>query len=181
MNTETALSTAEDLSPDSIEPIVREILIIVALVALLGIASLLPGTGIELPGTTISIGDLIIAGASLGIVASLIWVGPKLRTVAERVLIGPPRVLSDVGSIARNLALFTAVLVAHWGFEPVLRPLLEIGWLYDAGFLVLALIPLGIVAYRVYTSLDPLTTFLTDRLLGTQSQNGTPTEENDWS
>lgn len=166
MNTDCTLSKADDISPDAIEPIVRETLVVLALIAFMGIASLLPGTGMELPSTAISVGDLVVAAGSLGIVASLIWVGPKLRTVAERILDGPASVVRDVGSIARNLALFAAVLVAHWGFSAVLRPLIEVEWLYDAVFLLVALVPLGLVAYRVYTSLEPLTTFVTRRLVG---------------
>lgn len=161
------ISRVTDIRPETVHPIIREVLIVLSMLTIMGLAMLLPGTGHEIPGTPVSIGDLIIALGSLGIVASLIWIGPDVREMIVSNLAGPADVIDDAASIVRNLAVFAAVLVAHWGLSPVLVPLMEPAWVYDIGFLVLAVVPLSIVAYRLYTSLDPLSEFVTTELLGT--------------
>lgn len=75
MNTDSTLSTTGDFSPDTSEAIVREATISFAIGLFSGLASLLPGTGIEITGTDISVGEVVVAAGSLGIVGSLVWVG----------------------------------------------------------------------------------------------------------
>jgi hypothetical protein len=140
-------------------------LIVAALIAFTALGLLLPGTRYEILATGIAIGDLIVAAGSLGIVSTLIWAGPEIRNCVVESLAGPTEVVEDAAAIARYLVVFVAVLIAHWGFAPVLGPLLELPWAYDLGFLLLALIPLAVVAYRLYNSLDPLATLVTDGLV----------------
>lgn len=179
------VSTADSPRADTVKPIVREAIVILGMVAFMALGSILPGTGQEIPGTAISIGDLVVGAGSLGIVGSLLWAGPKLREMVLTNLEGPADALGDAASILRNLAVFVAVLVAHWGFAPVLLPLLESRWAWDTGFLLFALVPLGVMAYRVYHSLDPLSAFLTAELLGeSDGRSGEPTgpsDEGGWS
>lgn len=183
MSRNSRVSTTERPRPDTVEPIVRESIIVLGMVAFIALGSILPGTGQEIPGTAISIGDLVLGFGSLGIVGSLLWAGPKLREMVVTNLEGPADVVGDAASIVRNLAAFAAVLVAHWGFAPVLVPLLGSAWAWDTGFLLLALVPIGVMAYRLYHSLDPLAAFLTDELLG-EGRSGEPTAPSDdggWS
>ena len=150
---------------DTLRPLVREALIVLALVAFTGLGLLLPGTGQALPGTEIEIGDLVVAAGAVGIVGTLLYAGPQLRSAVVDSLAGPTPVVEDAASIARNLVAFLAVLVAHWGLEPVLVPLLELPWAYDLGFLLIAFVPLAVIAYRLYTSIDPLATLVTEGLV----------------
>ncbi len=171
------LARAGPLSTDTLTPLVREALIVVALVAFVGLGLLLPGTGQDIPGTGIELGHLVVAAGTVGIVGTLIWAGPQIRTAVVDALSGPSRVVEDAASIVRNLVAFAAVLIAHWGLEPVLVPLLELPWAYDLGFLLIALVPLGVIAYRLYTSLDPLAAFVTDGLVNRGGTDHSVTEE----
>jgi hypothetical protein len=179
------ISRAAEIRPETVQPIIRELLIVISMLTIMGLAMLMPGTGQEIPGTPVSVGDLIIALGSLGIVGSLIWIGPKLREMIVSNLEGSSEVIHDAASIVRNLAVFAAVLVAHWGFSPVLVPLLEVTWIYDVGFLVLAIIPIAVIAYRLYNSLDPLSEFLTNELIGEPEgqypESNDPNNEDGWS
>lgn len=179
------VTTTDSLRADTVKPIVREVLVILAMVAFIAVGSILPGTGQEIPGTAISIADLVVGLGSLGIVGSLLWAGPKLREMVRTNLEGPEAVLDDAASIVRYSAVFVAVLVAHWGFAPVLVPILDSAWAWDTGFLLLVLVPLGVIAYRVYNSLDPLATFLTAELVGDSEGSSMeptePSEDGGWS
>lgn len=185
MSRNTTISTADTLRVDTVQSIVREAIVILGFVAFMMLGMILPGTGQEIPGTAISIADIVIGLGSLGIVGSLIWAGPKLRAMVVANLEGPDGVLSDAASIVRYLAVFVAVLVAHWGFAPVLVPILGSAWAWDTGFLLLALVPIGVMAYRLYHSLDPLATFLTAELVGDSEGRSTeptaPSEDGGWS
>lgn len=176
MNDQPFVTTATEIRSETVQPIIREAMIVIAMVAIVGLALMLPGTGQDIPGTVVTIGDLILALGSLGIATSLIWIGPNLREMVVSNLEGSSDVINDAASIVRNLAVFAAVLVVHWGFAPVILPLVRANWVYDTGFLLLALVPLGVIAYRLYTSLDPLSEFLTTELLATSE---VPTEEYD--
>lgn len=136
-----------------------------ALVAFMALGLLLPGAGQAVPGTGIEIGNLVVAAGTVGIVGTLIWAGPEIRAAVVDALSGPTAVVEDAASIARNLVAFAAVLIAHWGLAPVLVPLLELPWAYDLGFLLIALVPLAVIAFRLYASLDPLVAFVTERLV----------------
>lgn len=171
------LARARPLSRDRLAPIVREAVIVAALIAFIGLGLLLPGADQELPGTGIAIADLVVAAGTVGIVGTLIWAGPALRSAVVDSLTGPPPVVEDVASIARNLVVFAAVLIAHWGLGSVLLPLLQVPWAYDLGFLLIALVPLAVIAYRLYTSLDPIVAFVTDGLVdGEGDESGVNTE-----
>ncbi|MHB9287484.1 hypothetical protein ACKVMT_10670 [Halobacteriales archaeon Cl-PHB] len=166
MDTDRSIRLADEIVPATVKQVVREALVVLGLLGAMALGTVLPGTGHELPGTAVSLGDTVVMLSSLGIVATLVWTGPKLRELVITNLDGPTDAVRDAASVVRNLLRFVAVLVAHWGFAPVFRPLLEAEWLYDLGFLVLAVVPLGLVAYRFYQSLDPLAEFVTSELLG---------------
>lgn len=166
MKHRTTVTTAETIRADTVKPVIREGIIIVGMFLFVFLGSTLPGTGREIPGTAVSIGDLVVTFGALGIVGSIIYAGPKLRELVITNLDGPEAVVSDAASIVRNAALVVAIMAAHVGFAPVLVPLLGVGWWYDVAFLLLVLVPIGVIAYRLYRSLDPLAAFLTEVILG---------------
>jgi hypothetical protein len=171
------LARAGSISTDTLAPIVREAVIVAALLSFMGLGLLLPAVGQEFPGTGIAIADIVVAAGTVGIVGTLIWAGPAIRSAVVASLTGPPQVLEDAASIARNLVVFAAVLIAHWGLGPVLRPVLQVPWAYDMGFLLIAIVPLAVIAYRLYTSLDPIVAFVTDGLVNGDSEESSVSTE----
>ncbi len=160
MNNDTPLRVTDDIDPETVKPLVREGLIILGLVGVMLLGVLLPGTARELPGTAVTIGGLVTALGTLGIVVSVIVGAPMLREAIQSLLIGPSKVVRATARIGQYLVIFLAVVVAYQGFAPVLRPLLAVQWVYDLAFFVLALVPLGFIAYHFYHVLDPLVEFL---------------------
>lgn len=153
------------LPTETLAPVVREAIVIFALVAFMGLGLFLPGTDQVLPGTDIAVADLIVAAGTVGIVGTLIWAGPAVRDLVESSLEGPSTVVADAAAVARYLLVFLAVLIAHWGLEAIIVPLLDISWTYDLIFFLLAVAPLAVIAYHVYSCLDPLTNFVMERLV----------------
>lgn len=167
------LTMTDEITPDIVQPVVREGVVIFGIIGFMALGLLLPGTGRELPGTEVAIGDVVIGLGTLGIVGSLLYAAPKLREFVVATLEGSSAIVSDAAAIVQYVVGFVAVLIAHQGFAPVLVPLIESAWAYDLAFLLFALIPLGVIAYRFSRSLDPLTQFLTTEIVGTESVQST--------
>lgn len=176
MPNDTHLALTDEISPDTVKPVVREGIFLLGMIGLLLLGSILPATGRTLPGTDIAVGDAVVGIATLGIVASLLYAAPMLRDLIETSLEGPADIIADIASIGQYVMVFVAVLMAHQGFAPVLIPIIDVNWIYDLAFLLIALIPLSLIAYRFHGVLDPLAQFLTDELLGTDRKHGTKTE-----
>lgn len=167
------LTMTDEITPDVVQPVIREGVIILGILGFIVLGLLLPGTGREIPGTAVAIGDLVIGIGTLGIVGSLLYAAPKLRELVVAALEGSSTIVSDAGAIVQYLVVFVAVLIAHQGFAPALVPLIGVGWGYDLAFFLFALVPLGVIAYRFYQSLDPLAQFLTTEILGTTTVQST--------
>lgn len=147
----------DEINPAAVQPIIREGIIILGMLGFTVLGLLLPGTARELPGTDVAFGDLVIGIGTLGIVASLLYAAPTLNDLVEGSLAGNSAVVADAASIVQYLVVFVAILIAHQGFAPVIFPLIDVIWAYDLAFLLIALIPLGVVAHRFHHPLDPLT------------------------
>lgn len=165
MTDEPSLRVTDDIEPETVEPLLREGLLIVGLAGVILLGGLLPGTARALPGTEVTIGGLVTALGTLGIVASLVVGAPQLRETIDALLIGPSTVVSAAAAIGQYLAIFIAVVFAYHGFAPVLRPVLTVQWVYDLAFLLLALGPLALVARHFYRAIDPLVAFLVTLLV----------------
>lgn len=166
MTDDDRLAVAAEIAPDAVEPVVREAVVIVGIFGFLALALLLPGTERELPGIGLAVGDLVIVLATFAVVGTLLYAAPQVRELVVACLEGSPRVVDDAASIAQSVVVFAAVVVAHQGFSPAAEAFVEPTWAYDLTFLLLALAPLAIVAYRFNRALDPISRFLTETLLG---------------
>lgn len=160
------LSTTDRIDTDAVEPVVRIGLAILAMAALLGLALLLPGTDWIVLEPAVSVADIVFGIGTLGIVAGLFYLAPRVRTLVSSWLQGPADVVASAAAVATYLVDFVAVLVAHQGFAPFVRPLLRPAWLYDAVFAVAALGLLAVIAYRFWLALDPITSLLTEKVAG---------------
>lgn len=158
---EFRLNKLGKLDPDAISPVVRESLIIAGFLGLIGLGLLLPGTHHTIPGRDIAISDLIIGAGTLGIVASLVYAAPKVHQLTTEVLMDHQPIVDNIADITKYGVIFGAVLVGHVGFAPLLRNGVLPAWGYDLIFLMLALFPLGLITYRYYGMIDPITTKVT--------------------
>jgi len=142
--------------------------LLVAALSLIGLAflvSLLPGIERLLPGTSVTLVALTGAVASLVVAGILLYAASGLAALVRLLLDGPKPLDEHVASIVHWLVVLAAVLVAHWGLAPVFVPALgEVAWIYDAAFLLLALPSIGVIAARLYVSLDPAAEEVADSL-----------------
>lgn len=155
----TALARRSSVDPADVRPLAFQVVVLAAVVALVGLATLLPGTDRTVPGTAIAIYEFIIALGTLAVVLLLAHAAHAVATLVRTVLEGPDRLVDDAGRIAGALVVFLAVLVAYRGFAGLVEPQLaadQAAWAYDAGFLSLALVPLGVIAHRLYRNFDQL-------------------------
>lgn len=160
MTSET-LHVEWSLEPSVVRPVVRELLVVAAILVGIRLGFFLPGTNDALFDTAITGNDVILGVGTLGLVASLVYGAPKMNRLVTSMLTGPDRVVGHVGMIAHALVVFFAVLVAHYGFASVVVPVVTAPWLYDLVFFLIALGPLGIIAYRFYLVLDPVADAIT--------------------
>jgi hypothetical protein len=160
------LDTTERIERGALWPVVHVGVALVGMIALLALSLLLPGSDhvVLEPGVTVA--NLILGVATLGIVAALLYAAPRVRNLLSAWLEGPSEAVASAAAIGTYLVDFVAVLIAHQGFEPVLAPLLGAEWLYDLLFLGIALCLLGAMAYRYYLAMEPITAFVTERVAG---------------
>jgi hypothetical protein len=173
----TSLSRRSSVDPADVRPVAFELVVLVAVVALVGLATLLPGADRTVPGTAVAIHELIVGLGALAVVVLLAHAARSVATLVRTVLEGPTRLVDDAGRVAGALVVFTAVLVAYRGFAGLVVPWLAAGdaaWAYDAGFLGLAIVPLGVIARRLRRNLDlladQLAAVLADRTAGPESR-----------
>jgi len=135
-----------------------------AVVFVLALASLLPGLDRLVPGP---VSLVAVAGAlvALAVAGLLVYVARGLAALVRLSLDGPRAVVENVASVVHWVVVLLAVLVAHAGLAGVANPLLgDLSWLYDLAFLLVALVPLAVVAARLYVTLDPAADLLADRV-----------------
>lgn len=148
---------------DTVHSIGKLLLAALSLLFLLSLVSLLPGVDRVIPGTSIPFVAVVSAIVTVAIVALLLYLAPALARLVRSTLHGPAQVVDDVAAIVQLLVVFVAVLIAHRGLAPAIVPLLDgAAWVYDVVFLAIALPPLGILAARLYVSLDPMAELLAD-------------------
>lgn len=168
----TPLALRESLDPDALRPVVYESFMLVAMLVVLGLATLLPGAGRTLPSTTVTIRAVIEA---IGTVAIVVWLAHSIPAVARFTrasLVGPDDLVTDLGHIAGGLVAFLAVLVAYRGFAGVVIPTLVGGdavWAYDLAFLVVGLAPLMVVANRLRRNGDEVADLVTAAIADNRS------------
>lgn len=159
---------AESIGPETVQPVVKLLLGGAAVVFLLGIVSMLPGVDRLVPETPITFLALATAVLTVALIGALVTLAHSVEKLVYVAGDGPEEVRLMTAVIAKHLVVLTAVLVAYYGFAGVMTPFLAVTdsvWLYDVGFLALALVPTAFIAYYAYRALDPSAAYLTERLL----------------
>lgn len=160
----------EAVDPETVRPVVKLLLGAAAVVFLLGLVSLLPGVDRIVPETPITFLAVATAVVTVTLAGILVTVARPVEELVYEAAAGPDAVRLRTAVIAKHLVVLTAVLVAYHGFAGVMVPFLAVTdsvWLYDVGFLVLALVPTAFVAYYASRALDPSAAYLTEQLLAT--------------
>ncbi len=161
------LIDVDRLDERRLKPIVKLVVLVAGLVLLWALVSNLPGLDEFIPWAGVSFGAILGAALTLGIVGVLVHVALRIEPLITEAATGPIDVAEGMASIVKHLVLFVAVIVAHRGLAGLLVPTLAeagLGWTYDTFFLVLALIPTAVIAYRIYENADPIAGLLTTRM-----------------
>lgn len=160
----------DSVEPATVKTVVKLSLGIVALVFLLALVSVLPGLDRLVLATPITFAALVVALVTLGIVAVLLYVAPQLASLVEQGFAGPEDLTTNVAAVVQYLVVLLAVLVAYRGLADAIVPFLvdtNSVWAYDLSFLVLALIPIALIARHLYRGLDPAADLLTQKVTTT--------------
>ncbi|WP_312911169.1 hypothetical protein [Natronosalvus caseinilyticus] len=159
------------LDPRMVQRVTKLGLASAAVVVVLWVATLLPGAGWLVPGTSLTVAALLSAVATLAVVGLLLLLAPALADLVKTGLRDAPEVAERVASVTRVATVLAAVLVAHRGLAAAITPLLGgFGWLYDVVFLLLALPLLVALAVVLYGSLEPTTDLFATKLVGSRDE-----------
>lgn len=153
------LALRSPVDPLDLRPVVAEFLAIALVLVLVGLATLLPGVDRTAPGIGVPLRAIVVATGTVAVVIGLAHAARSVRSLVESVLDGPEPAVADMGRTAGAVVLFVAVLVAYRGLAGIVVPRLAAGdaaWAYDAGFLLVALVPLAVIARRIVRNLDLL-------------------------
>lgn len=145
-------------------PMVRIGLVVIGGLIVLGLLSLLPGLDVVWDGVPISADAILIALGTYLVAGALVAVSRRLEALVAESLDGPERVVADAAASAKYLFVFVALLIAYRGFAPAFVPVtaeFSAEWGYHLGFMLLALLPVMLIAARLYRSLDPMAELLT--------------------
>ncbi|WP_135364917.1 hypothetical protein [Halosimplex halophilum] len=158
---------------DTVESASRIVLGTGALVAVLALASLLPGLDLLVPRTPVTLAAVVGALATLAAVALLVYLASALAALTRLALDGPAELVEHLASVVHWLVVLAAVLVAHAGLAAAVTPLLgDAAWAYDVAFLLLGLGPLVVVAARLYVAVGPLAELVADGVAGGSVDDG---------
>lgn len=172
MSDERKLTVRPSIDEAHVYPIVRILLLVVGGLVLLGLVSLLPGLGVLFDGASIPLEAIVIALGTYLVAGALVAVGARIESLVRESLEGPTTVIDDAAASVKYLFVFVALVIAHQGFSGALVPMFEAvgtGWLYHLLFLAAALVPLVLIARRLYRSLDPVAELLTNEIVGTRT------------
>ena len=137
-----------------------------ALLFLLGLSRVVPGAEHALPAIEMTVGDLSAAIVSIALVLLLISVATRVRLIIRREWSERTEIAIPVAGIAHWTIIYGAVIIAYEGLHgavyslTVETPLL---WIYDAGFFMLGVIILLLIAYQMVRVLDPLAQLCSNR------------------
>ena len=161
---EERLEIAPAVTEDTVRRIVKATHVIVVAAFLLALVSLLPGIDRLLAAASLSITAVLLTVGTLVVAGALLAVAPTVETFVRQSLNGPDSIVDDAAAIARYLVWFAVVLITYRGFFPLFSPAFDgfgAWWVYDAAFLLVAIVPLAKIARRLYDSFDPITNLLT--------------------
>lgn len=155
----------EDIVEELTRPVVKLLVALVGLFVLRFIVRRLPGIDTVIPETWLTVGALANAVLTLAMVAVLVNFGREIEPRLNSVLEGPPDIVGDIAESVKYVVFIFAIVLAYGGLWGVIVPLLlPDEWIYDLGFLLLALAPTAIVAVRIVNNIDEITDVLTQQV-----------------
>ncbi|MFB6104286.1 MAG: hypothetical protein ABEJ57_04270 [Halobacteriaceae archaeon] len=181
------MSTDSDqrFSVDTVEErrlrtVVKLLLIAAGLVILWSRFTALPGLDRLVPSTPFTYSAVAGAIVSLGLVVVLAYVGTRVEPMLRTSVRGQVQIVDDAAASVKYFLWFVAAIVAYEGFGALVEPTLavvDLVWVYDALFLLLASIPMALIAVRMYRNLDAVTDLVVDHLTAEDDESETdPTE-----
>lgn len=157
-----------DLNRDKIveelaRPFVKLVMALVVLSVLNFVFGLLPGFGNTLGETSIKLSSL--ASGVLTVVAVLLVAnfGRELEPRLKRVM-DVSEELDDLATLVKHIIYLIAVSIAYEGLVGVVVPLIGNSWMYELAFLVIALVPTGLIAFDLYRNFEDFTDFFTRKI-----------------
>jgi len=169
MTESDSLTITEELPREHVAAVIRHGVMTLGLIAIIVLGFNLPGTTQEIGSTGITVGEVVLAIGTLGMVAIVLSASWKVRDLVAASLEGPSRIVSETAAITQHILVFVAVLIAYRGFAPISYPY-STEWPYNLAFLLLALAPLGLIVYEFSRAVGPITDLLTDRLMAREDQ-----------
>lgn len=157
----------EQVVEEFTRPIIKLLLALIGLFVLRFIVTSLPGLGTPIPGTPVTFSILAGAIITLVMIAILVNFGREIEPRISRVLTGPDHLANNLANATKLLIFLIAILIAYDGLEGVIIPFIvpDPGrWTYDILFLLIALVPTGIIAQRIFNNLDDMTEMLTQQV-----------------
>ncbi|MUW15007.1 hypothetical protein GJ633_10290 [Halorubrum sp. CBA1125] len=147
----------------------------IALIGVLALVTLLPGVDRLVPLAPVTFAAVATAVVSVAVSGILLYAAPKFALLTRTALggsvtdadDGPDRIVENAAGMVYWLVVFAAVLVAYRGLGAAAMPLLgDAAWVYDAGFLFVALVPVVFLVTRLTLTVDPLAELVADRVTG---------------
>lgn len=149
-----------------VRPVVKAVLALLTLLVVRIFVTVLPGLETTVPSTELTVAQVVSAVIGILMVGVVAWAGLRVHSAGKS---SGSRVVQGVARGARLVILLLTVLLLHAVLKPIVTPFLtpQPGvWTFDLAFLVLALVPLGLLGYRMVTNLDALTDSIVDSLGG---------------
>lgn len=161
---EPAAQTPESpAGPSRVEGIAKLLLGAAGLVILVALLSIIPPLDRPMPwapdNVFVTFQTVITALVTVVIVGLFIVVADELEALVVERLDGPDALVRDAGALAKYLVIFLVLVASYGPLVALARPFLapsETVWVFDLGFVLVSLLPLGIAAYVVAGDLDDL-------------------------
>lgn len=160
-------SSKEDVIEELTRPVIKLVLALIGLFALRFIVTNLPGLDTGIPETPISFATVAGGLITLIMVAIVANFGREIEPRIVRAISGPIEVITDLAQAVKFLVFLVAIILAYGGINTMVVPFLvpDPGmWVYDALFLLIALVPTIVIARAIFDNLDEMTDVLTEQV-----------------
>lgn len=160
-------SSKEDVIEELTRPIIKLVLALVGLFVLRFIITNLPGLDTSIPETPITFATVAGGIITLVMVGIVVNFGREIEPRMVRAIRGPEDVVTALAQATKFVIVLIAIILAYDGVDAMVVPFLvpDPGrWVYDALFLLVALLPTVIIARAIFDNLDEMTDLLTEQV-----------------
>lgn len=160
-------SSKEDVIEELTRPVIKLVLALVGLFVLRFIVTSLPGLDTAIPETPITFATVAGGIITLIMVAIVANFGREIEPRMVRAISGPRDVIEALAQATKFLIVLIAIILAYDGIDSMVVPFLvpDPGrWVYDAMFLLVALVPTIVIARAIFDNLDEMTDVITEQV-----------------